>query len=1149
MRSKPDIWTGAERICWLCTLMEHFVGTNSLEHAPVLLSGMASVHRAPKLARARQALFNLRQLSLSFVTTQSVKHAIALYNEHHYQQGSTGPYKIDPETLQFERADVLEDPDIARARAWLSLPIPYELQSIGIADPAATMGVQIGDAYGGVRVPVGPITSPLPPRRTHDLARVPRDSVRIPLADLGKLAREMDERDAQHPERRRGNWEQRLKFFSVLVPDSGKGLAPTQSIELADVKHLIGLPGSGKTTILMLLAVWLGRAGLKTMLVFPSIEVARQYMSDLAFHGIRVGMLVGQNPTTRREHAARIAEAIAASGGQGGFAHTIDGADSFAANCVLPAFATDDTSLWRFGYAPCEEVLQGTDKNAVLRKKLCPVWMSCGRNKAPRDLLDADIWVGHVLSMDTRVPAHAIDAKIRYFELIARTFDVIIFDEADMVQSNLDAHGAAVMSISGSSDSIHRQIQAQIHDRFARGENHRLFDRNIELFSRDLAEFGNHNYTLISIVQNIEPAIRKRFADQLLTTSRIISELRDGLKRRSRRDQLDDEDVKRGFTIARALTDLWDTAAYAAFYDRTGVETSHWPKADICSRTLGIERVDLEARRHALIGLFRRYLAENLNLRRDELTAEIATVFAGICFVDGAKPHGAVDAIRLLVSITFMILGYQRIVPGTRQMVAEDLIRDPPIKATATPELRRFIPENIVGSLSGVKYSMSVARTTMTGPQNVELSYISFGGAPRMLMHRFGRLLESDGVERAPAVLLTSATSFLEASPAYHIDAGPHYLLRPERHETPSEQGDLAQDSAPRDRTRYVFKWLADRHQGDAPLRYSGAGDLAHRNLEHMVEELVRGGREKSEIYKAIRNFDVRAGVMRKAALVVNSYEQARLLKRYLDDYHRESTGRRTKTIVRSLENGENPNEYITPSQAEALGDDEHCDIIIFPLTAIGRGVNIVFTKGPRARDAAIGSIYFLTRPHPSGDDMQLLQSLAGRATQNLDQHVFGTDDDVRAIARKYSDAKRGTFRLAKRLLQEPLQASRLGAELFKPFTANQMVAILQTIGRGMRNGCPVAVHFVDAAWAPRSTGEKADDGRTSMLVQMRLILEECVAHEDPAIRAIYRELYMAFLEPLRRVDRVIYPEDLQTIDDGLYSGDGFDDENGIWEM
>ena len=77
MRRKPDFWKGNDRICWLCTLMEHFVGTTSLEHAPVLMSGMASVLAAPKLARARQALFNLRQLSLSFVTTQSIKHALA----------------------------------------------------------------------------------------------------------------------------------------------------------------------------------------------------------------------------------------------------------------------------------------------------------------------------------------------------------------------------------------------------------------------------------------------------------------------------------------------------------------------------------------------------------------------------------------------------------------------------------------------------------------------------------------------------------------------------------------------------------------------------------------------------------------------------------------------------------------------------------------------------------------------------------------------------------------------------------------------------------------------------------------------------------------------------------------------------------------
>ena len=98
MRIRPDFWVGDERICWLCVLMESFGNTNSLEHAPALMSGMASVLGAPALSTSRQAIFNMRQMSLSFVTTHSIKHAVALYNEHHYQNHTTGPYRIDAQT-------------------------------------------------------------------------------------------------------------------------------------------------------------------------------------------------------------------------------------------------------------------------------------------------------------------------------------------------------------------------------------------------------------------------------------------------------------------------------------------------------------------------------------------------------------------------------------------------------------------------------------------------------------------------------------------------------------------------------------------------------------------------------------------------------------------------------------------------------------------------------------------------------------------------------------------------------------------------------------------------------------------------------------------------------------------------------------------
>lgn len=1138
MRAKSDIWAGPERICWLCAFMEYFLKTDSLEYAPALLFGMASVHQAPMLSGIAQALFNFRQMSLSFSTIHSIRYAIHLYNEHHYVRQTRGSYNIDGQTLKFSRTNDL-DPKRTAAIRFLSTPIPYSYHKKTMADPRRSMAIQIGGDNLAPPIPIAPILAPLASRNLHSLEKEPRGEIRIPIAKLQSIASELDKLDRTQPARRPGNWAERLASAELLAAHAGQGLRTADEMVLSGAKHLIGLPGSGKTTLLMLIAVWLGQNNYKTMLLFPSIEVARQYWSDLQFYGINAGMLVGQNPLTRRTHAERIAETIAASSPPAGFAHTVSGADLFALNCPLPAFATGETRGWGFGVAPCEAVLQEKDSPGSLSERLCPLWTMCGRNKAPRDLLSANIWVGHVLSMDTPVPAHSSDAQIRYFELIARTFDVVIFDEADMVQNVLDQYGTASMSISGSKESIHRVIQEQIHNRFASGENHRLFDRTIELYSRNLSEFGSHNYALFSAAQRLDEGVSRRFENRLLTTVTIITELLEGLEgKRSRRDDKSDEEVAALFARGRALADLWDNAAYTAFYDRTDVNNLSFPRANPCAKVLGISREDVDRLRLKLCAHFRKYLAEVHNHQRDSIIKEISRDFLEACFLNQQSPVLGHDAILLLVSITFVILGYQRIIPQTRTMVAEGLIREPILPATASQEMRRFIPENILGSLSGVKYSFAQARTTYQGARNVEVSYISFIGAPRLLMHRFHRLLTDDGGRSGPAVLMTSATSFLEPSPAYHVECGPHYMLRAS---TGKQQSEAILSS------RYSFKWFPNPEKNDEPLRYSGAGELASRNLELIVDALVRGGEEKSEVYKAINYFDIRDGIRRKAAFVVNSYKQARDIKRFLDSRY-PAIGQRTRAVVKSLESDEARSGYVTSAQVEPLGDDEMCDIIIFPLTAIGRGVNIVFTRGPRKRQAAIGTIYFLTRPHPTGDDMQLLNSLAGQASQQFDQFAFSINDNLKNISEEWQLHKSNTFRLIRRLLQEPLMASRLGAELFRPFTANQMVSILQTIGRGMRGNCPVSVYFVDAAWAFNSTRDKTDSARESMLVQIRSILEEAIQHPDPVKREIYRELYTPFLQPLREAKGVCFPDNLSCSTDTVYARDEFDSSDYLEE-
>lgn len=1135
MRVKPTFWTGPNQICWLCVLMESFVGSESLAYAPALMSGMNSILNAAALSEARQAIFNMRQMSLAYVTQRSVNHAIATYNNHHYLKGTQGPYQIDAHHLTFKRTDPLEDSLITQAREILRSPLPYQPNTTKVAEAKQAMSVALGAESTSTRIPIPPIKTEIAKRHYHPLNRQPQGNIQIPLKDLKALAIEMDTREENHPERRPGRWASRLKRFMLTVP-TAEGLQPTDTLTLAGIKHLIGLPGSGKTTILILIAMWLGQKNYKAMFVFPSIEVSRQYMDILQFHAVKVGMLVGQSDETRRRHADNLAEAIAAAHPNRGFAHTLGVADTFSLNCVLPAFSNADTSMWGFGYAPCNTVLQSGAKGK-LKPCLCPLWTMCGRNKSVRELTTSNIWVGHIRSMDTPISPHAVQAKIRYFELIARTFDVVVFDEADMVQSNLDTYGAATLSISGSEKSIHRVIQEQIHNRFAGKDNHRLADPDVATFSWHLADFGNHNSALVTTVQNLnESYVGEKYENQLLTVLKIVSDLLNENEQDSSNSQarnpVTDEEKRLSVNRSRALTDFWETAAYNAFYNRTSGHREEWRNLSFNASTLNLSEKELKEKRDQLIQHFQRYLAEGLAQQRDEISQEISQFYLLLCFPERLPTVKESDSIKLLIVVTFVILGYQRIVPGTRALVAEGLIRDPIIQSTASRSLRRMIPSSLLGALSGVKYTFSKAQTTRKNARNVEISYVAFVGAPRMLMYRFHQLLSADNNHRGPATLLTSATSFLEASPAYNVNIKPNYLLKPREVSYKTES------------SRYQFKWQADKEWRSQPLRYSGAGKYRERNLQKMVEELVKGGtmREdtrQSEIYKSINNFDVRDGQKRKAALIVNSYEQARMIKTFLSRYYPE-TGHRTKAVVRFLKEGEKSDDYVTTGQCESLGDDDSCDIIIFPMLAIGRGVNIVFTKGPRMLDAAIGSIYFLTRPHPTSDDMQLLYSLAGQATQAFDSRLFG-EEDVGAIANSWQQARKDLWKTANQLLREPIMASRLSPELFKAFTANQMVAILQTIGRGMRNGCPVAVYFIDAAWAMNSASGKKDSGRDSMLVQMRSILEDCINHADPVDRLVYQELYGSFLEPLREISGINYPRELNLGSNEVLEDDDFD--------
>lgn len=132
-------------------------------------------------------------------------------------------------------------------------------------------------------------------------------------------------------------------------------------------------------------------------------------------------------------------------------------------------------------------------------------------------------------------------------------------------------------------------------------------------------------------------------------------------------------------------------------------------------------------------------------------------------------------------------------------------------------------------------------------------------------MHQLGTLQEN-----APAYLLTSATSMLHPSPGYHINEGPHYVLRrPNAGEGWSK-------------SRYEFMPIADPARPGASLRFSGAKFNQRDQILKSMVDGVLADNQLSRLAQALESNDVADGIGRKAGLVVNSYDQCRLLYEHI---------------------------------------------------------------------------------------------------------------------------------------------------------------------------------------------------------------------------------------------------------------------------
>jgi hypothetical protein len=1131
-------YKGPNKLNFLCIIVSELLGETSLKNIPALAGGFNSVTKTlpPNVATA---IKNARLAGVVPQTIRELRLMIDTYQHHHRrrdvrlaQEAAAARQRAVLEDKEIPEADPDEaDPAAARytinedltiGKLWTDIlpdDVAIALQSLTgrlapalkaqppLCDPLSSCDIKVEKVqYEGYVDSLG-FTPPEPPK--YDFRRAARSPGKVAWEDLIAIADRFDSMDVQNGRQDTGgrSWYRRLHDESgartaILLGATSTGLRKVDGLDLVDIKHLIGLPGAGKTTLLFLLAAYMAERGYKTCFLFPSIEGSTAFVERLSLYDVPAALMFGQGETARNKHVINFAAALSPT--NNGFGETRNVAPFFSTNCALAGFAADDEAPFPHSVPPCESLLQVVPGQKKHRLHRCALSSVCGRQYSERALTEATIWVGHVLSMDRQVSRLYTEARMRHFELIGRTFDLIVVDECDGAQSTLDGRGTPIMNLAGDSESLWSNLIQDLHGPAARGANAFVGGVTIPTILELTGRFGSATERLVARIMHFTPAFRKQNANILLTSLSILADMfpypeESKGKGATARDV---EEAQRKQNAAReALERLWDIAAKTVAFRVVGARGGDDEDDDEDAFNLPLELaqtaalcdVDVEVVRIFYETLQQALVRWNQDASETAMRSVAAALKSVPVLTTAHDESTFYQYTALLTTVTILVMQHFGLAPHLRLLNSQGLVGDGVVESRPSKDQMAILPEALIGRLSGVRY-------TVSDEGDVSIAHVGFAGTPRLLMHRMAALGRETG--SGPAVLLTSATSMLEKSPSFHVNCGPHYVLqRP-------NAGDGWKHS------KYRFMPLLDPLDSSKFLRFSGEKmSLREQSLKSMVDQLLRGN-ALSEVEVALRSNNIVDGVGRKAAFIVNSYEQCETLYQHIHANYPAWRGR-TRYLVRASVHGTIPENAITASEIETLGSDQAWDLLIFPMSAIGRGVNIVYKFGERLEKAMLGSLFFLTRPHPRADSLQLIQGIVGRASELFDQRVFANRGEALT---ELKAARRSISGTIKELLRLPLAAQALG-EYARPFVADQMVIILQTIGRAMRGDCPAFIYFVDAAWASRSAYGEADTARTSMLVMMQEILQECLTHTDPATRECYENLYQSFATPLSTIE------------------------------
>ena len=216
--------------------------------------------------------------------------------------------------------------------------------------------------------------------------------------------------------------------YSILKSNTLKAVTEgnvksANRLEIDKITNLVGMVGSGKSTLMKVLSYHLAKADKKVVLVLDTVSSVLELCSYLSQFGVSVSPVIGRSG--REKYIDQVAKA------QEKYLQN-EYSKYLTAPCIIDGMAknkSDKSSAPMFGNEPCRSLMKNK------KHYNCPYMDICPAVRMYRDVYTSSVIVTTVQGL---AAIRLLGDNKLFLEYVLEQADLVIFDECDKVQKTLD---------------------------------------------------------------------------------------------------------------------------------------------------------------------------------------------------------------------------------------------------------------------------------------------------------------------------------------------------------------------------------------------------------------------------------------------------------------------------------------------------------------------------------------------------------------------------------------------------------------------------------------------------------------------------------------------------------------------------------------